>query len=107
MYERILSVPSLAHSIVEQEKRDGHNSLWNKIGKLAVLASKTADQERKKWVMDSLEDYQINHSYMSSDLSKHVLQRDESCGHHSLVDMQVQGPPALGELFFIALGICP
>ena len=44
IYERILSVPSLAHIIVEQEKRDGQYSLWNNIGKLAVLASKTADQ---------------------------------------------------------------
>ena len=43
IYERILSVPSLAHIIVEPEKRDGQNSLWNNIGKLAVLASKTAD----------------------------------------------------------------
>ena len=70
MYVRILSAPSLAHIIVEQEKRDGQNSLWNNIGNLVVLASKTADQEERKWVMDSLEDYQINQSYMSSDLSK-------------------------------------
>ena len=42
--------------IVEQEKRDGQNALWNNIGNLAVLASKTADQEERKWVMDSLED---------------------------------------------------
>ena len=68
IYERILTVPALAQMIVEQEKRDGQNALWNNIGKLAVLASKTADQEERKWVMDSLEDYQINHGYMSSAL---------------------------------------
>ena len=56
IYERILTVPALAQMIVEQEKRDGQNALWNNIGKLAVLASKTADQEERKWVMDSLED---------------------------------------------------
>ena len=43
IYERILSVPSLAQIIAKQEKRDGHNSLWNNIGKLVVLASRTAD----------------------------------------------------------------
>ena len=63
---------------MEQEKRDGHNSLWNNIGKLVVLASKTADQEEREWVMDLLEDYQINHGYMTSDLSKDVLQGDKS-----------------------------
>ena len=56
IYERILSVPSLAHIIVEPEHRDGQNSLWNNIGKLVALASRTADQEERKWVMDSLED---------------------------------------------------
>ena len=56
IYERILTVPTLAQMIVEQEKRDGQNALWNSIGKLVVLASKTADQEERKWVMDSLED---------------------------------------------------
>ena len=74
MYERILSVPSLANIIVEQEKRDGQNSLWNNIGRTAVLASNTADQVKRKWAMDSLEDYQINHSYISSHLSNHILQ---------------------------------
>ena len=78
IYERILTVPALAQMIVEQEKRDGQNALWNNIGKLAVLASKTADQEERKWVMDSLEDYQINHRYLSGDLSKHLLQGDKS-----------------------------
>jgi len=49
--------------------------MWKNIGKLAVLASKTADHEEKNWVMDSLEDYQIKHNYMSSDLSKtYILQ---------------------------------
>ena len=54
-YERIMTVPALAQMIVEQEKRDGQNALWNSIGKLVVLASKTADQEERKWAMDSLE----------------------------------------------------
>ena len=45
IYERMLSVLSLAHIIVEPEKRDGQNSLRNNIVKLVVLASKTADQE--------------------------------------------------------------
>ena len=98
IYERILSVPSLAHIIVEQDKRDGQNSLWKNIGNLVVLESKTADQEERKWVMDSLEDYQTNHRYKSSDLSKHFpTGRQESRGHHSLFDIQVQGPPGLGE----------
>ena len=48
IYSRILSVPALAQNIVEQEKRDGQNSLWNNIGKLVVLASKTADQDKKE-----------------------------------------------------------
>ena len=72
--ERILSLPSLAHIIVEQEKRDDQNSLWNNIGKLVVLASETADQAEREWVMDSLEDYHINQGYTSSDLSENVLQ---------------------------------
>ena len=63
IYERILSVPSLADNIVEQEHRDGHNSLWNNIGKLVALAPKTADQEERQCAMDSLEDYQIHHKY--------------------------------------------
>ena len=46
--ERILRVPSLAHIIVEQEKRDGQNSMWNNVGKLVVLAPNTADQEEKE-----------------------------------------------------------
>ena len=50
----ILIVPALAQMIVEQEQRDGQHALWNSIGKLAVLALKTADQEERKWVMDSL-----------------------------------------------------
>ena len=86
IYERILSVPSLAHIIVEQEKRDGQNSLWNNIGKLVVLAAKTADQEERKWVMDSLEDYHTNQGYTSSDLSRKLAVRQEPCAHHSLVD---------------------
>jgi hypothetical protein len=57
IYERILTVPALAQMSVEQEKREGHNSLWNNIGKVVVLASKTADQEERKSVMDLLEDY--------------------------------------------------
>ena len=69
-------MPQLAFLILEQEKRDGHNALWNNIGKLAVLAAKTSDQEEQKWVMDSLEDYQINHGYMAGDLSKNLLQGD-------------------------------
>ena len=40
IHERLLSAPSLAHIIVEQENRDGQNSLWNNIGKLAVLDQK-------------------------------------------------------------------
>ena len=52
----ILSVPSLAHIIVEQGQRDGHNSRWNNIDRLAALASNIADQEDRKWVMGSLED---------------------------------------------------
>ena len=71
-------MPSLAHITVEQEKRGGPlNSLWNNIGKLVVLASKTADQEERKWVMDSLEDYQINNNIVSGDLSKHMLLGDK------------------------------
>ena len=63
-------MPALAQMIVEQEKRDGQNALWNSIGKLVVLASKTADQEDRQWVMDSVEDLQINNNTLSSDLSK-------------------------------------
>ena len=107
IYDRILIVPSLAQILVEQEKRDGHNSLRNNIGKLTVLASKTADPEERKWVMYSLEDYQTNYGYMSSDLSKHICQGYESRGHHSLVDIQVQGPPALVELFIHCCGDLP
>ena len=69
MYERILKVPSLGHITVEEEKRDDQNSPWNNIGKFVALASSTADQEDMKLVMDSLEDYQTNQSYASSDLS--------------------------------------
>ena len=69
MYERILNVPLLAQIIVEPEKRDGQNSLCNNSGKLVVLALTIAGQEERKRVMDSLEDYHINHKYMSSDLS--------------------------------------
>jgi hypothetical protein len=65
IFERILSVPPLECFILEQEKRDGHNASWNNIGNLAVLAAKTSDQEEQKWVMDSLEDYQINHGHMA------------------------------------------
>ena len=107
IYGRILPVPSLAQIIVEQEKRDGHNSLWNNIGKLVVLATKTADQDERQWAMDSLEDYQINHIYLSGDLPKHLLQGDESRGHHSLVDIQVQGSSALGDLFIHCFGVVP
>ena len=60
--ERIMTVPALAQMIVEQDKQDGQHALWNSIGKLVVLASKTADQEEMKLVMDSLEDYQINNN---------------------------------------------
>ena len=88
-------------------RRDGQNALWNTIGKLVVLASKHADQEDKKLVMDSLEDYQINHGYMSSDLAKTNAGRQESCGHHSLVDFEVQGPPGLGEFLFHCCGALP
>ena len=56
IYERILSVPSLAHICVDQYNRDGQISLWNNIGKLVAVASNTADQEERKWVMGSLED---------------------------------------------------
>ena len=48
IYDRILNVRSLAHTIVEHEKRDGQKSLWNNIGKLVVLAPNTADQEKKE-----------------------------------------------------------
>ena len=53
IYERIVSVPSLAQITVEQEQRDGQTLLWSNIGKLVVLASKNADPEDRKWVMDS------------------------------------------------------
>ena len=84
---------------MESEKRDGHNSLWNNIGKLAVLASKTADQEGKIWVMDSLEDYQINQRYMLSDLSKIYCNETGVMWASFPCWIQVQGPPALGEFF--------
>ncbi|MFM7989301.1 MAG: hypothetical protein ACKPKO_59305, partial [Candidatus Fonsibacter sp.] len=45
IYERILNVPSLVNIMVEPEDRDGHNALWNSIGTLVVLASKTVYQE--------------------------------------------------------------
>ena len=53
IYARILSVPFLFQISVKKEKPDGQNSLWNNIGKLVVLALKTADQEERKWFMDS------------------------------------------------------
>jgi len=108
IYERILSSPPLAQLILEQEKRDGHASLWNNIRKLAVLATKTADQEERKWVMDSLEDYQINHGYMSGDLSKSILQGDKS--HVGIIPLLIFKYKVLRRwvsFSFTALGLCP
>jgi hypothetical protein len=101
IYSRILSVPALAQNMVEQEKRDGQNSLWNNIGKLVALAlNYCRPRGQRKRAMNSLEDYQIHHKYMSSDLSEiWVAGRQDSCVLHSLVDIQVPGPPALGTLF--------
>ena len=60
-----------------QEKRDGQNALWNHMGKLSVLATKTVDQDERKWVMDALEDLQTSGAYQSGDLSKNILQGDK------------------------------
>ena len=99
---------SLAHFIVEEEKRDGQNALWNNIGKFVVLASKTADQEDRKWVMDSLEDYQRNQCYMSSDLSNNILQGDKI--HVCIIPQLIFKYKVLRRLasfLFTALGLCP
>ena len=78
VYEKVLSIPKLAAIIMEQEKRDGQKALWNHMGKLSVLALKTADHDERKWAMDALEDMQVSGGYSSDDLSKNLLQGDRS-----------------------------
>ena len=78
VYEKVLSIPKLAAIIMEQEKRDGQKALWNHMGKLSVLAVKTADHDERKWAMDALEDMQVSGGYSSDDLSKNLLQGDRS-----------------------------
>ena len=43
--EQILSSLALLQINLTQEKKDGQNVLWNHMGKLAVLAAKTEDQD--------------------------------------------------------------
>ena len=78
VYEKVLSIPKLAAIIMEQEKRDGQKALWTHMGKLSVLALKTADHDERKWAMDALEDMQVSGGYSSDDLSKNLLQGDRS-----------------------------
>ena len=107
IYDRFSSVPSLAHTIVEQERRGRHNSLRDNIGKVVALASKTADQE-EKWVMDSLQYYQVNQRYMQSETSKtFACKETRVMWASSLVDIQQQGPPTLCELFIRCFGDLP
>ncbi|MFM7980528.1 MAG: hypothetical protein ACKPKO_14545, partial [Candidatus Fonsibacter sp.] len=68
----------MVNIIVEQDSRDGHNAVRNIIGKLVVFGSNVVDQEAIKWVMGSLEDYETNDMYTSTDLSKHIVQGDKS-----------------------------
>ncbi|MFM7989872.1 MAG: hypothetical protein ACKPKO_62220, partial [Candidatus Fonsibacter sp.] len=67
-----------ANIIVDQENRDGQSALWNNIGNLVVLASKIVDQEERKWIMGSLDDYQTYDKYMSNCLSTNILPGDKS-----------------------------
>ena len=78
IYDKVLCCPPLAQVLMDQEMRDGQNALWNHMGKLSVLATKTVDLEERKWVMDALENLQTNSSYMSDDLSKNILQGDKT-----------------------------
>ena len=101
-------MPSLAHIIVEQEQRDGNNALSSNIGKLVMLASKTADQEERKWAMGSLEDYQINHNDTPSGLPKVLLQGDKS--HVGIIPLLIFKYKVLRRwvsVSFTALGPCP
>ena len=87
IYEKVLSSLVLFQIILLQEKRDGQNALWNNMGKLAVLAMKAVDDDERRWVMDALEDLQLNGSYQSSDLSNNILLGDKT--HVGIISLLV------------------
>ena len=106
VFEKVLVVPVLAAIITEQERRDGHKALWNHMGKLSVLAVKAVDQEERKWVMDALEDLQINGGYSAEDLSKNILQGDKS--HVGIIPLLTFKFKVLGRwvgFWFTAIGL--
>ena len=106
VFEKVLSVPSLAAIITEQERRDGQRALWNHMGKLSVLAAKAVDMAERKWVMDALEDLQLNCGYTSEDLSKNILQGDKS--HVGIIPLLTFKYKVLGRwvgFWFTAIGL--
>jgi hypothetical protein len=108
VYEKILCVPKLAAIIAEQEKRDGQKALWNHMGKLSVLATKTQDQDERKWVMDALEDMQLTGNYSSDDLSKNLLLGDKA--HVGVVQLLTFKYKVLSRwvgFWFLAIGLRP
>ena len=91
---------------MDQEMRDGQTALWNSMGKLFVLATKTVDPEGRKWVMDALDDLQINSGLASEDLSGSVLRGDKThVGMISLVALKYKLLERLVGYWFTAIGL--
>ena len=108
VYDKVLCIPALSQILVDQEKRDGQHALWNHMGKLSVLALKTVDYEERKWVMDALEDLQINSGYSSEDLSRNILQGDRS--HVGIIPLLTFKYKVLSRwvgFWFTAIGLRP
>jgi hypothetical protein len=106
VYDKVLCSLELAQIIKDQEKRDSQKALWNHMGKLAVLATKTVDNSERKWVMEALEDLQINDGYSSEDLSKNILQGDKS--HVGIISLLTFKYKVLGRwvgFWFTAIGL--
>ena len=106
IYDKVLCCPPLAQVLLDQEMRDGQNALWNHMGKLSVLATKTVDPEERKWVMDALEDLQINSSFSSDDLSRNILLGDKT--HVGMVPLLTFKYKLLARLvgyWFTAIGL--
>ena len=106
IYDKVLCCPPLAQVLMDQEMRDGQNALWNHMGKLSVLATKTVDLEERKWVIDALEDLHINSSFSSEDLSRNILLGDKThVGMVPLMTFKYKLPARLVGYWFTAIGL--
>ena len=106
IYDKVLCCFPLAQILTDQEMRDGQNALWSNMGKLFALATKIVDLEERKWVMDALEDLQINIGLTSEDLSKNILLGDRThVGMISLMTFKYKLLARLVGYWFTSIGL--